>query len=229
MNLLRFVTYSVLDLFFPNNCELCEKHLTHVESFICLECKFNLPYIDRHKLMLESIQKIFWGRIEIEKVYSVYNYQKGSHTQKLLHEIKYNSKTKLAIYLGEITASQLPKKHTLDVLLPIPLHPKKRKQRGYNQSLLLAQGIQKVTGIPIDCHSVSRTKINASQTQFSKYDRWENVKSIFKLEDNHGLSGKHILLVDDVLTTGATIEACAAAIFSKIDCKISVITLAVRL
>ncbi len=228
MNLLRFVTYSILDIFFPNNCTLCQKHLTHVELYICLECKFKLPYIDRHQLMLESIQKIFWGRIEIEKVYSVYNYQKGNHTQKLLHQIKYNNKTKLAIHLGEIAASQLPENEKFDTLIPIPLHPKKLRKRGYNQSLLLAQGIQHVTQIPIDNRSVIRTKTTKSQTQFSKYDRWENVRSIFNLEYPDNLKEKHGLLVDDVLTTGATIEACAAAILSKVNCKISVITLAVR-
>ncbi|MFK8039613.1 MAG: ComF family protein [Crocinitomicaceae bacterium] len=228
MNLLQFVTHSVLDIFFPNNCELCQKHLTHKESFICLECKFNLPYIDRHQLMLESIQKIFWGRIEIEKVYSVYNYQKGNQTQRILHEIKYKNKTKLAIHLGEIIGSLIPKNHTFDLIIPIPLHPKKLKKRGYNQSQLLAEGVQQTNAIPIDNNSVVRTGINQSQTQFSKYDRWDNVKGIFKLKDNNNLAGKHILIVDDVLTTGATIEACAAAILSKVDCKISVATLATR-
>jgi len=228
MNLVQFLTYSILDIFFPNNCELCQKHLTHKEVFICLECKFNLPYIDRHMQMLESIQKIFWGRIDIEHVYSVYNYQKGTNTQKILHAIKYHGKTKLAIHMGEIIGSQLPKNKMINVIIPIPLHPKKLKKRGYNQSLLLAEGIQKSNGITIATNFVHRIKINKSQTAFSKYDRWENVRTIFEVKNAEELKNKHILLVDDVLTTGATIEACAAAILSKVDCKISIATLAVR-
>ncbi len=228
MNLVHFITYSLIDVFFPNNCELCQKHLTHKEAFICLECKFNLPYIDRHVNMMESIQKTFWGRIDIENVYSVYNYQKGNNTQDVLHAIKYYSKTKLAIHMGEIIGSQLPLNQNFDVIIPVPLHPKKLSRRGYNQSLLLSEGIKKITGISIDNSSLYRKKTNKSQTHFSKYDRWENVRTIFEIKNFEKLKDKHILLVDDVLTTGATIEACAAAVLSKVNCKISVATLAAR-
>lgn len=228
MKLVRFVSYSILDIFYPNNCEICQNHLVHTENFICLTCKFNLPYIDRHKTMLASIQKIFWGRIEIHQVFSVYNYQKGTHTQKILHAIKYQNKKRLASHMGEIMGELLPKNHSFDVLIPVPLHPKKLKQRGYNQSLLLAEGIKKYLDIPINNDALKRIKINQSQTIFSKYDRWDNVKAIFSLNKKDNLEGKHILLVDDVLTTGATIESCAAAILSEINCKISVATLAVR-
>ena len=228
MNLVQFVTYSVLDIFFPNNCELCQKHLVHTEQYICLECKIHLPFIDRHPQMLESIQKIFWGRIEIAHVYGVYNYQKGTNTQKVLHGIKYKNKTKLALHMGEILGNQLPKKHTFDVLVPVPLHPKKLRKRGYNQSLLLAEGVKESTGIPLDSTCLVRTKGSQSQTTFSKFDRWDNVKAIFAAHNPERFKNKHILLIDDVLTTGATIEACAAAILSRVDCKISVATLAIR-
>ena len=228
MNLLQFVTYSVLDIFFPNNCELCEKHLVHTETYICLDCKLNLPFIDRHQHMLESIQKIFWGRIEIEHVYSVYNYQKGTNTQKVLHAIKYKDKTKLAIHMGEIMGEQLPENHNIDLIIPVPLHPKKLRKRGYNQSLLLALGMQKNTSLRIANNALIRVTGNQSQTAFSKFDRWDNVKTIFDVKNTEQLYDKHILLIDDVLTTGATLEACAAAIHSKVKCKISVATLAVR-
>jgi len=228
MKLVRFIGYSILDIFYPNNCEICQNHLVHTEDFICLTCKFNLPYIDRHQTMLDSIQKIFWGRIDIAHVFSVYNYQKGTNTQKILHAIKYQNKKRLAIHMGEIMGELLPKDKTFDLIIPVPLHPKKLKQRGYNQSLLLAEGIEKSTDIKIENNALQRIKINQSQTVFSKYDRWDNVKAIFKLVRKKNLEGKHILLVDDVLTTGATIESCAAAILSEVNCKISVATLAVR-
>ena len=228
MNLVQFVTYAVLDIFFPNNCELCQKHLTHKERFICLECKFNLPYIDRHQKMLEGVQKTFWGRVDIEYVYGVYNYQKGTNVQKILQAIKYQNKTKLATHLGEMIGNQLPDDQTFDAIIPIPLHPKKLRQRGYNQSRFLAEGIHKSTGIDIVDNLVSRTKASRSQTHFSKHDRWDNVKTIFEAQGQKNLENKHLLLVDDVLTTGATVEACAAAILSKVNCKISVATLAIR-
>lgn len=228
MNFLRFVTYSVLDLFFPNNCEICENHLVHTEAFICLPCKYSLPYIDRHEKMQNAIQKIFWGRIDIAAVYSVYNYQKGTNTQKILHAIKYKNKTKLAVYMGEIMGHQLPENNFFDMIIPVPLHPKKLRKRGYNQSLLLSNGVAKVLGTPIRTDILERVKINKSQTTFSKYDRYDNVRAIFEAKNLKSVENKHVLLVDDVLTTGATIEACAAALLSEVNCSISVATLAVR-
>jgi ComF family protein len=229
MNILRLVTYGLLDVFFPNNCEICGSHLIHSESFICLKCKFNLPYIDRHPQMEIAIQKVFWGRADIQKVYSVYNYQKGTNTQKILQAIKYHNKTKLAIHLGEIMGDHLPKTNLFDCIIPVPLHPKKLKKRGYNQSLLLAQGIQKSINVPINTYILERIKISASQTTFSKYDRFENVRKIFAAKNLDTIENKHILLVDDVLTTGATLEACVAAIHAHINCDISIATLAVRI
>ncbi|MFD1553153.1 ComF family protein [Putridiphycobacter roseus] len=228
MHKVNFILNGLLDLFFPNACEICGNALNHTEKYICFPCKYNLPYVNRHPKHVESLQKIFWGRIDIEKVYSVLNYQKGNHTQKILHAIKYKNKTKLGRHMGKIMGNQLKKAEKFDCIIPIPLHPKKQRIRGFNQSLILAEGIAETLPIPIITNQIERVKINKSQTQFSKYDRWDNVKQIFLLKNPSLLRNKHVLIVDDVLTTGATIESCAAEIYAKTACKISVATLAAR-
>ena len=178
MSSFSFVSNSVLDIFYPKTCAICQENLTHKEQFYCLACLYDLPFLERHPSMIESIQKIFWGRVEIQKVYSLLTYHKGSHTQTVLHQIKYNNKAKLAEYMGQMMAKILPE-NQIDYLIPVPLHPKKEKLRGYNQSLLLAKGIQQKTQIPIINNAIKRISGNASQTKFSKYDRWDNVRSIF--------------------------------------------------
>ena len=228
MNKVSFILHGLIDLFFPNECEICGKDLNHTEKFICFPCKFELPYLNRHQYQVESLQKIFWGRVKVEQVHSVFNYQKGNHTQKILHAIKYKKHTKLGKHMGIIMGKQLMKIDEFDSIIPIPLHPKKLKKRGFNQSLILAEGISEVTQTPIHSNYIERIKINKSQTQFSKYDRWDNVKKIFLLKNQSELKNKHILIVDDVITTGATIESCVAEIQSKVPCKISIATLAAR-
>ncbi len=224
-----FVFNSILDIFYPRTCTICDQDLNHKENYYCLPCLHELPFLDRHPGALEQVQKIFWGRVDIERVYTLLNYQNKNNTQKILHEMKYRSKTKLTKHMGRLLAKSIPDNHEIDFMIPVPLHPKKERIRGYNQSLILAEGLREKTNIPILNNVIKRTASNRSQTQFSKYDRWQNVNTIFSPDRTDQIENKHILIVDDVLTTGATLEACATVLKNISQCKISITTLATRI
>jgi len=229
MSKILFIRNSIIDIFWPNECTICQCDLTHMERFYCLTCLHELPFLERHPSALEQIQKILWGRTEVDKIFALLNFQKNNNTQKILHEIKYHGKSRLAEHMGQLMSNMIPANHTIDYIIPIPLHPKKKRKRGYNQSLLLAKGISQKLNIPILNDTVKRISGNASQTQFSKYDRWQNVRSIFTVKNAEFVENKHLLIVDDVLTTGATIESCILELKRSVNCKISVATLATRI
>lgn len=228
-NQISFISKSIVDIIYPNDCVICKSHLIHNETYLCLTCRFDLPYINHSQHTVKSLQKLFWGRTEVEKIFALLNYQKGNQTQKILHLLKYNDKTKLAEHFGEKLAHSIDKKEKFDFIVPVPLHPKKFKIRGYNQSTIISKGIDKVLNIGINEKAIIRNSYNKSQTNFTKYDRWDNVKSIFSLAKPKLLINKHVLLVDDVLTTGATIEACVKELLKVEGCKVSIATLAARI
>lgn len=225
---IKFISNSFIDIIYPNNCVICDTHLLHNENYLCLTCRYDLPYINQSKHTIESLQKLFWGRVNVEKVYALLNYQKGNQTQRILHLLKYKDKTKLAGHFGEKLGYTIKNKASFDFLIPVPLHPKKLKIRGYNQSTVIARGIQKILAVKINEQVLRRNSFNKSQTNFSKFDRWGNVNSIFSVVKPKLLINKHILLIDDVLTTGATIEACVHEILKVRGCKVSVAVLAAR-
>ena len=203
--------------------------MLHNENYLCLTCRFDLPYINFSQHTQNSLQKLFWGRVNVEKVFALLNYQKGNQTQKILHLLKYKDKTKLAEHFGEQLAHTIQNKSLFDFLVPVPLHPKKFKIRGYNQSTIISKGVQKVLNISINERVLVRNSFNKSQTNFSKFDRWGNVNSIFSVINPKPFINKHILLIDDVLTTGATIEACVKELLKIEGCKVSIATLAARI
>ncbi len=225
---ISFIGYSVLDIIYPNDCVICGTNLTHKESYLCLTCQFDLPYINYSQFTQDSLQKLLWGRVPVKKIYALLNYQKGNQTQKLLHLLKYKNKTKLAEYFGYQLGKTI-KNNKFDYILPVPLHPKKLKLRGYNQSALISKGIKKVLQTPINEKILIRNSFNLSQTNFSKFDRLDNVKSIFSVIKPKLIKNKHVLLIDDVLTTGATIEACVKELIKVKGCKVSIATLAARI
>jgi len=229
INQIKIVSNALLDVVFPNYCEICKIDLHINESYLCLGCRFDLPYISDSKYNLESLQKLFWGRVEINNIYALLNYQKGNQTQKILHQLKYKSKTKLATHFGERIGELIENPEQIDYLLPVPLHLKKLKQRGFNQSTIIANGIFKTSNIPINESIIIRNSFNVSQTKFSKFDRWDNVKSIFTVIKPELIENKHVLLIDDVLTTGATIEACVQELLKVKGCTVSIGVLAARI
>lgn len=217
---------ALLDIFYPNICQVCSVSLVTGEKFICIKCFFDLPFLEPNQETMSQLQKRFWGRVEVDQVYSLLDYQKGNTTQSLLHEIKYKGKKKLGEYLGELLGEQIDSLY--DFIIPVPLHKKKQRHRGYNQSEIIANGICRIIDVPININCLKRTHYSRSQTRFTRFDRWENVTDIFALSQIDKVKNKKVLLVDDVLTTGATLESAARKLLEIEGVKLSIATIAIR-
>lgn len=219
-----------VNLFYPDICLACGDKLLKNESVICTKCIYNLPKTNFHLEKINPVSQLFWGRVNIENATSYYFYHKGSKFQKLIHRLKYSGNKEVGFELGKhfgsvLITSELYK--NIDAIIPVPLHPKREKKRGYNQSYWIALGINEIFKVEIDTKTLYRSIATETQTKKSRFERWENVDSIFKTRDNTTLKNKHVLLVDDVLTTGATLEACANSILETENAKVSIATLAV--
>ena len=175
------------------------------------------------------MEKEFWGKLPIERANSLLYYTKGGDVQKILYELKYYGNDRLALFLGKCMAMELQPSNffqNIDYILPVPLHDKKKKARGYNQSEMIAQGISIVTGIPLIDNILKRVRYTDTQTKKRSYERWLNVQDVFECISLKIIEDKHVLLVDDVMTTGSTIVACADALSGIPHIRISVLTLA---
>jgi ComF family protein len=175
------------------------------------------------------IEKVFWGRVPIEKAGAFLYFHKGNRTQQLMHRFKYKGKKEIGELIGAIYGRELTKVNYLasvDIIIPVPLHPDKQKKRGYNQSEYFAIGLSNTTEIPCNSNILLRAVASSTQTKKSRFERWQNVETIFKVEHQHLIQNKHILLVDDVITTGATVEACTYTLLKAANCKVSFLALA---
>lgn len=226
---LKYYLRAALQILYPERCALCEADLIRGEHHLCATCAFDLPYITGNQTDVTKLNKLFWGRVPVQSVYALFNYQKGNQVQTILHAIKYKSRPLVATHFGRVLGQAMPAKHSLTCILPVPLHPKKERKRGFNQSLAIAEGLADELKLPIYKRAMVRNTHNESQTKFSKYDRYANVRSIFTVAQPTMLENQHVLLVDDVLTTGATIESCAAELLRVPGCKVSIATLAARI
>lgn len=201
-----------LHLFYPRLCLLCEEPLVEGEEQICLNCLCDLPRV-RHQEG-ETWESLFVGKSDIKQAYAFYVFEKGGHVQQLIHVLKYYDNKELAYSLGSLAfRTLLYEKHPIcdfDVLLPVPLHPKRLQERGYNQAEWIAKGIQSVLPAPINTSAVTRKVKTETQTHRNVYDRWTNMQEVFELVESKELENRKVLLIDDVLTTGATFNACAA-------------------
>ncbi|WP_297903167.1 ComF family protein [uncultured Parabacteroides sp.] len=222
---------NLLNLFFPNACKICGRPLIEGEEQICLECLCDLPHTGYHKQAGNPVEQLFTGKNKIEYATAYLRYEKGGKVQSLVHSLKYHENKELGYLLGRQIARELNADHspicTADLIIPVPLHPRKKRKRGYNQSEWIASGIRSILEIPIDTQSLARVTPTSSQTHKTIYERWLNVYSIFNVVSSENLKNKHILLIDDVITTGATISACAQALSEIPGIRISVLALSV--
>lgn len=215
-------------LVFPKLCVLCANHLFMSESEICHNCIRHLPRTRFELYRRNKVEQLFWGRVNIEYGFSIYYFRKKEKVQHLMHQIKYHGNQALAVNMGR-EAGRLMKKSGLhlktDCLIPVPLHEKKRLTRGYNQSELIARGMSETTGLPYATEILKRVRFTSTQTRKGRYDRWENVDDSFEIQ-SIGSNNSHFLLVDDVITTGATLEACCKALLTIPGATVSVCSLA---
>ena len=196
---------------------------------ICLSCFARLPLTNFHLHDDNPVAMVFWGRVHMEAATSFLFFNKGGHVQRLIHALKYRGNKHAGIYLGKLFGMALNQGSTYrdtDCIVPVPLHPQKEQKRGYNQSEMIGIGIHQATGKPLITGNLVRVVNTASQTRKSRYSRWENVKDVFTVKNPEQLAGRHILLIDDVLTTGATLEACAAKLLELEGTRVSMATLA---
>jgi ComF family protein len=182
------------------------------EEVICTKCLYHLPRTNFHVHESNPVSRTFWGRVELNAATSYLFFSKQGKTQRLMHNLKYRGKKQVGIYLGKQFGKELLKSDfykSVQVVIPVPMHPKKQQKRGYNQSDLIAEGIALAMNAELQTNNLVKVLNTSSQTKKSRYKRWENVKDVFQVRDEVLLKNKHVLLVDDVITTGATIEACA--------------------
>jgi len=220
---------SFLSLLFPHCCIVCGQPLAKGEECICTLCNIKLPRTDFHLRKENPLERLFWGRIPLERATSFFFYEKKSDFRAIIHRLKYAGQKEIGEIMGRYMAAELLPSgffQGIDVMVPVPLHKKKQQARGYNQSEWIARGISAVTGIPLDTESVLRTKNTETQTRKSVLERRDNVEGIFELRHPEPLAGKHVLIVDDVLTTGSTTVSCASCMADVEGIRISVLTLA---
>ncbi len=216
-------------LIFPYVCEACGATLQKNEQPICTKCLYEIPRTDYCKDLDNDIAHLFAGRLKVEKATALFHFHKGSRFRKLLHSLKYKSKPEIGVLLGkELGAEMYSSKNfkDIDYIIPVPLHPKREKQRGYNQSERIGHGISLVTDIPQLTDVLLRNVETVTQTKMTREERWKNVSGKFIIKNPEMIENKHVLLIDDVVTTGSTLEACGEILLSIKDLKLSIAVLA---
>lgn len=230
MSYLSELCDDALSLLFPRLCYGCGNHLLRNENLICTECYILIPRTNYHLEANNPVEQLFWGRCRIEKAAAFSFYNRDSRIRRLIHNLKYKGVSDIGFELGRIYGQSLVKSGFLDgidLIVPVPLHPSKKRIRGFNQAEIISEGISDASGIPVDSGTLKRSGLSETQTKRSRYERWINVDGIFKNADSDAIAGKHILLIDDVITTGSTIESCVNELLKSEGARVSVAALAV--
>lgn len=220
---------EVFAIFFPEMCLCCNDYLANHESIICLNCRHDLPLTNFSFEENNLIEKSFYGRIPLENATSLFYFFKKGNVQHLIHQLKYKGQQQVGTFIGDWLGEQLIESErfkTIDCIIPVPLHPKKFKKRGYNQVTTFGESLAKKLAIPYREHILTRVSSTKTQTKKMRLERWKNVQELFHVENNLALENKHILLIDDVITTGATLEACYDALRHTKNLKISLACMA---
>ena len=217
----------LINLFYPQVCPACGNLLTQGEKTVCFSCRYLLPKTHYENNPDNPLSQMFWGQVDFHAVTAEFFFSKTGKVQHLLHQLKYQGNTDAGFFLGQQLGESIKNAELfqgIDFLVPIPLHPKKEHLRGYNQSYVIAQGVEDKTNIPIAKNCLVRKVFTSTQTKKSRDERWENVKDIFDIVDEDKFRNKHVLLIDDVLTTGATLLAAGRTLSKIQNIKISAAT-----
>lgn len=215
-------------LIFPERCAICRRRLRKEEKFLCIKCYATLPFTQIKGEPANKVERMFWGKIPIVRASAFLKYLPQSESSKIFHLLKYGNRPEIGRFFGQIIANELVETgffNGIDYLIPLPLASDRQKKRGYNQSEAIACGIQAITHIPVNTQAILRHISNPSQTHLSMAERKENVKNIFRINSTNEIEGKHILLIDDIMTTGSTLLSCAKEISKVPGVSISIITL----
>ena len=216
-----------LNLLYPNVCAGCNGIIDDAKDVICASCFSSFPKSYEFEDKKNKIAQLFWGKVPLEHAFTSFKYVKGSPLQNIIYDLKYRGNTEVGRVLGiEIGKEILKSNLKIDVVIPVPLHPKKQKKRGYNQSWFIAQGVQDVLGCKLNDDSLLRIKFTETQTKKTKLQRHDNVEQKFAAINTESLQEKHILLVDDVITTGATMVECCSILKTIKNVKVSVAAIA---
>jgi ComF family protein len=229
MNPLKYMVQGFSHLLFPSICVGCGGDLNHANQLVCLRCFHQLPETHFYDFPNNPIEKIFWGRVPILAASCHYYFSKQSILQNIVHQFKYEGKKQVGEQFGKLMAEALmqsPRFSEMDVLLPLPLFANRQKKRGYNQAQVLCESIAKRMKIPVLSNAMQRISATETQTHKSRIDRWRNMEGKFQLVNRASLRNKHVLLVDDIITTGATIDACASELLLVEGIRISIAALA---
>jgi len=220
---------DTLQLFYPHICTGCGSDLLQKDHLLCIACLTKLPHTGFARFAANPIEKYFWGRLHVTAAHSEFYFSKGELVQHLIHRLKYKNDTAIGACMGAILADTLLKSgrfSAIDGLVPLPLYPDKERKRGYNQATVICNGMSPVMQVPVIDHIVIRQRFTETQTRKHRTERWENVDQSFAVANSTSLQGKHLLLVDDVVTTGATLEACGSRILNIPGTRLSIATLA---
>lgn len=226
---LYFALEQMLNLFYPNLCILCESRTHSTTEIFCLDCQYHVHPTRMHLLKENEFTAHFRGRIDLVNGAALYYYVKGGRVQKALELLKYKNRPDIGIRFGQFFGKLLkenPDYHSINIIIPVPLHPSRKNQRGYNQSFMIACGIVESLHAGIREDIIKRKIETLTQTERNRMERAKNMQDVFQMINPKALEGKHVLLVDDILTTGATLEACGRLIQQVKDVRISMVSLA---
>ena len=224
MLLLQHLTDALLHFMFPHICVGCGSDILVKDSLLCLRCLDGLPQTKFELYPGNPVEKRFYGRLPLQHATAQFYFTKGSLVSHLVHEVKYKRNKDLGIQLGRIIGDSIFRagRFDADLMIPLPLFEHRQRKRGYNQSMLLCEGMSELLKIPVAEHSIVRPMHTATQTDKGRMERWKNIEGKFELRDRELVAGKHILLVDDVITTGATLESCGIEILKASNASLSI-------
>jgi ComF family protein len=220
---------DIINVFYPDVCFCCKNYLTNNEKLLCLFCRNDLPLTNFSFETPNLVEKTFYGRIPIENGTALFYFIKKGKAQQLIHQLKYNGQQQVGSFIGNWLGEEMissERFHDIDCIIPVPLHHKKLKKRGYNQVTTFGQSLSKILNIPFYENILKKKTAINSQTKLVRFDRWRNVEELFYIENEVSLSNKHILLIDDIITTGATLEASYLALNTFKNIKISIASMA---